>query len=507
MATEGPVPDVSMFAYRLPWRLPMEVVPAAVRREWMDGTEFGNANHCLPLLLANQAGWWILNSHDFVASWDGGDSPESLSITYESSAHPYPAGSYFGYGILSFTMSYLFRIAHGWAILVRGPANAPRDGISPLEGVVESDWAPMTFTMNWKFTRADATVAFRRDEPICMLVPQRRGNLEAINPVIDAVDKMPDYETYMKWRQSRIKFKDEKPVTVPGWQGDYMRGQSPDQDEVAVHQRRLKLRTFADHDDSYCCLTDWRLTMWNWTAESYGDEWADEYDSRFSFLSDETVLVSGSLHEMAGLDGAVLELGVGTGRIAIPLARRGIRVVGLEASRRMLDVLRGKEGGDLVEAVKGNFSDFDLNEQFSVVFMSCNTLYALPSQDLQAACLRCAARHLKDDGLLVVEVGAPSVYAQAPSVQAGGFTPDSATVELISHDAVAQQVHRLRISLSGNGVRLKSVFNRYIWPSELDLMGKLAGLELRFRWAGWDKGTFTDRSTGHVSGYGPMALS
>lgn len=241
--------------------------------------------------------------------------------------------------------------------------------------------------------------------------------------------------------------------------------------------------------------------MWTWTAESYGDEWADEYDNRFSVLSDEADIVSAALHEMARPDSAVLELGVGTGRIAIPLARRGVRVVGLDASQRMLAVLRGKEGGDLVETVEGDFSDFHLSEQFSVIFMSCNTLYMLPSQELQVACLSCAARHLRQDGLLVVEAGTPWVYTQAPSVQAAGFTPDSATIELISHDAVAQQVHRLRISLSGNGARLRSVFNRYIWPSELDVMGKLAGLELNFRWAGWDKGAFTDRSTGHVSGY------
>lgn len=227
----------------------MEVIPAQVRREWMDKTEFGNANHCLPLLLANQAGWWILNSHDFVASWDGGDSPESLSVTYESDIDPFPASSYFGYGILSFTMSHLFRITHGWTILVRGPANTLRDGISPLEGLVESDWAPMTFTMNWKFTRPDVTVSFRRGEPVCMLVPQRRGDLEAIDPKIEPVRTMPDYDDYMRWRRSGIKFKNEKPVTVPGWQGEYMRGYGPDQDQVAVHQRRLKLRSFANFDD------------------------------------------------------------------------------------------------------------------------------------------------------------------------------------------------------------------------------------------------------------------
>jgi len=242
--------------------------------------------------------------------------------------------------------------------------------------------------------------------------------------------------------------------------------------------------------------------MQNWTANSYGDEWATEYDSRFSFLTQETALVVEAISDLLVHGGSVLELGVGTGRIAIPLAQRGVRVVGLDASQRMLEILHGKAGSDLFKTAQGDFSDFDLDEEFAIIFMSCNTLFSLPSQDLQLACLNSAAKHLTAAGIVIVEAGMPSVLINAPSVQLAELGLEASTVELISHDAATQQVHRQRVSFTKDGLRLKSIFSRYIWPSELELMARLAGMELRFRWSGWEKGVFGSHSTGHISAFG-----
>jgi hypothetical protein len=246
--------DLAMTAYRVTGRS-FDVVPAALRRAWMDETDARFANRCLPMLMANQAGWWVPNPRSFTARWDGGNTPLSLRMEYDGGPAPYPATSHFGHGIVTFHIPLLVRTPPGWNLLVRGPANQPKDGAAPLEGLVETDWAVATFTMNWKLTRPGLEVQFARGEPICMLVPQRRGELERFRPVFAPVERMPDGDGYRAWQDSRSGFlqdqrgkRDDEAAKL--WQRDYMLGTDPGeasgQDGFADHQRRLTLREFAD---------------------------------------------------------------------------------------------------------------------------------------------------------------------------------------------------------------------------------------------------------------------
>src|SRR5215207_1860033 len=143
---------------------PLRLVPAPREREWIEATRQRFANRCLPLLVANQAGWFLLNSHPFAAVWDGRIEKEGLRLEYQAGNPPYPAISHFGHGILTWRIPYLFRTPPGWNLLARGPANMPKARITPLEGLVEADWAVATFTMNWQMTAVGQPVTFGVDE-------------------------------------------------------------------------------------------------------------------------------------------------------------------------------------------------------------------------------------------------------------------------------------------------------------------------------------------------------
>lgn len=245
----APMPRI--VAHAIDVARPMPIVPAPIHRDWMDATNEQFARRCLPLLIANQSGWWVLNSHGFRASWDGGNGLGSLTILYAEKCPPYPAGSMFGHGILTFTIPYLIRTPPGYNLLVRGPANAPKDGIAALEGVVETDWAVATFTMNWRFTRPDHVVTFERDEPICMLVPTPRGELESFQPVLRSLEQGPELAAaHRRWAQSRQRFNAlvaTRLRTGPRlWQKHYFHGAAPDGTVAPEHQLRLHLRPFVD---------------------------------------------------------------------------------------------------------------------------------------------------------------------------------------------------------------------------------------------------------------------
>lgn len=250
---DGPLP---LTAYRAINRA-CPVEPAPVRRDWMDQTTAHFANRCLPMLMANQAGWWVPNPRRFTARWDGSDQPLGLHIEHDGGPPPYPASSHFGYGIVTFHIPLLIRTPPGWNLLVRGPANLPKDGASALEGLVETDWAVATFTANWKLTRPGLTVEFARGEPVCTLVPQRRGELERFEPEFAPIEAMPDQDGYRAWRESRDGFlrsmreqRREDPAKASRlWQRDYMLGTAPSgapDGRFSEHQRRLELRAFAD---------------------------------------------------------------------------------------------------------------------------------------------------------------------------------------------------------------------------------------------------------------------
>jgi hypothetical protein len=239
-----------LIAYRVTTGPAPELTPAPLSREWMALTRDGFASRCLPLLIANQAGWLVASPHTVIATWEGGDRLSDTRVELPDAGGLAFAASHFGYGILTFTIPYLFRTPPGWNLQVRGPVNLPKDGACALDGIVETDWCPATFTMNWKLTRPGLPVTFERGEPIAMLAPVRRGDLEAFDPEVQPLDAAPDVaREYRAWRQGRADFLRDLPV--PGtaaheevWQKDYMHGRRADGTPFREHQRKLALRPF-----------------------------------------------------------------------------------------------------------------------------------------------------------------------------------------------------------------------------------------------------------------------
>jgi Family of unknown function (DUF6065) len=224
----------------------MKLVPAARNRAWMDATPQGFSKRCLPLLMANASGWFILNSHAITVTWNGGIDKSALRIEAED---PGLAVSHFGSGILTWNLPYLFRTSEGYNLLVRGPANLPKDGISALEGLVETDWSSATFTMNWKVTRPNEAITFAVGDPIAQLVPQKRGELESVITRHATINEVPYMlKGYSEWSASRTSFLEQLQIagsdaTKQGWQKDYF--QAPG---IAEHQTKLKLMEFQGDD-------------------------------------------------------------------------------------------------------------------------------------------------------------------------------------------------------------------------------------------------------------------
>jgi hypothetical protein len=247
----GSEPAHRLTAYRI-GSYGLGLVPAPAAREWMSRTDELTAYRCLPMLIANQSGWLVLNNATFTAIWNGGDGVDAVSLSYPAGQGPL-AGSYFGYGIITWSIPYLFRTPPGFNLLVRGPANSPKDAVSPLEGVVEADWASSTFTMNWKLTRPFTPVEFEAGEPICMIVPQRRGELERFAPEIRPIEASPEVDAqHQAWWTAREEFirglgagdGGERPAR---WQRDYFKGRRVgDGEQAPDHQTRLHLRPFSD---------------------------------------------------------------------------------------------------------------------------------------------------------------------------------------------------------------------------------------------------------------------
>ncbi|BBX44413.1 DUF6065 family protein [Mycobacterium cookii] len=231
------------------------IVPAPTNRAWMSATRGGWANRCLPLLIANQSGWELRNPSAFTATWMGGDGIGDLMIAPDRRGPgQFLPASNFGYGILTWHLPLLFRTPAGWDLLVRGPANHPKDAISPLEGMVETDWASSSFSMNWKFTRPLMPVRFEVDEPICMIVPQRRTELEEFAPELRPIESDDDlrrkHEVFLHSRrevgQAQAATNTAAGERVP-WQGDYTRGSHADGEAGPDdHRTRRVLRPFID---------------------------------------------------------------------------------------------------------------------------------------------------------------------------------------------------------------------------------------------------------------------
>jgi hypothetical protein len=216
----------------------------------MDQTDNQFAYRCLPLNIANSHGWMILNPVAFTAAWDGGATTDSLSVQSWSADAPCLARSHFGSGILTFTVSALFRTEPGYNLMIIGPANSPKDAIQPLHGIVETDWAPFTFTMNWKFTRKGQPISFEREEPFCMIFPLKRGLIEEVEPEFRRLEEYPSiHQSYKMFAESRAQFHEDLRVPgsraqLQGWQKDYFRGSSDFASAPKDHQTKLRLKNF-----------------------------------------------------------------------------------------------------------------------------------------------------------------------------------------------------------------------------------------------------------------------
>ncbi|GHO57854.1 DUF6065 family protein [Ktedonobacter robiniae] len=246
--------ETTLIAFCLQDLPPMDLVPAPSKRSWMTSTDKNFASRCLPLLIANQAGWFILNNQTFCATWNGNDDASAIHIEYLNTPEAYVVQSHFGYGILTWNVPYLFRTSPGYNLLVRGPANWPKDGVYPLEGIVETDWANATFTVNWKITRPNAPIIFEAKEPLCMLVPQKRGELENFQTEMsDITSNSPVEQGYLQWYQSRDDFLKDL-TNAPSdtlkseWQKDYFRGIAPGGVRALQHQQKLILHEFKSPD-------------------------------------------------------------------------------------------------------------------------------------------------------------------------------------------------------------------------------------------------------------------
>jgi SAM-dependent methyltransferase len=237
---------------------------------------------------------------------------------------------------------------------------------------------------------------------------------------------------------------------------------------------------------------------------TYGDAIADVYDEWIGSApygpADPAVDI---LARLAGQRGTALELGIGTGRIAIPLAARGVAVTGIEASPRMVEQLRAKPGGAQLPVTMADMAQVPVSGSFDLVYVVASTLYCLTDQDSQAHCLTRAAARLRPGGHLVVEafVPDPTRFHRGQRVETRAVDTGSVRLDVARHDPVGQTVFAQQIAITADGVRLCPVHLRYIWPAELDLMARLASLTLVQRDGGWRGEPYTAASGSHVSIY------
>ena len=244
--------------------------------------------------------------------------------------------------------------------------------------------------------------------------------------------------------------------------------------------------------------------MDNVNAATYGDRFAEIYDEVHAPLSTPEVVepMADVLADLAG-KGPALELGIGTGRIALPLAHRGVEVHGLDGSEAMVAKMREKPGGVGIPVTIGDFEQLDVEGPYSLIYVVFNTLFALPSQEAQVNCFRSVAEHLTDDGAFLIEafVPDPTRFDRGQRISTGIVENDFVSLDLDRHDPTTQTVASSHLYITPEGVQMYPVAIRYAWPSELDLMAELAGMRLRSRWADWRRNPFTAASTGHVSIY------
>jgi SAM-dependent methyltransferase len=227
---------------------------------------------------------------------------------------------------------------------------------------------------------------------------------------------------------------------------------------------------------------------------------AERYDESSADMFEPAVVdpVVDFLADLAGR-GAALELGIGTGRIALPLTRRGVRVHGIDLSAAMVARLRAKPGGKDVGVTIGDFATTTVEGTFSVAYLVFNTIMNLTTQDEQVACFQNVAAHLEPGGCFVIEVGVPGLQRLPPGETVRAFNVSATRLGFDEYDVVSQGLISHHYSVVDEKLDVLSMPFRYVWPAELDLMARLAGMTLRERWSGWNREPFTSDSTKHVS--------
>lgn len=239
--------------------------------------------------------------------------------------------------------------------------------------------------------------------------------------------------------------------------------------------------------------------MDEYSDETYGEHIADVYDELYSDHDPAAIATLAGLAQ----GGRALELGVGTGRIALPLQEAGIEVHGVDASAAMVARLRSKPGGDKPAVTMGDFADVGVQGQYGLIYVLFNTFFSLLTQGEQLRCFQNVARHLEPRGVFVIEAFVPDLtrFTAQQTVRAVTVAESNVQLDVSRHDPVRQQVTSQHIFLNEGGIRLYPVKLRYAWPSELDLMARLAGMQLRSRWADWQGGAFSADSGKHISVY------
>jgi SAM-dependent methyltransferase len=212
-------------------------------------------------------------------------------------------------------------------------------------------------------------------------------------------------------------------------------------------------------------------------------------------------VVDATVDFLVGLAGSgrALELGIGTGRIAVPLAARGVPVHGIDMSRAMVARLREKPGAERIGVTIGDFATTTVDGAFSLAYLVFNTINNLTTQDEQVACFRNAAAHLEPGGCFAVEVGVPALRLLPPGEQFRVFEASETRWGIDEYDVVTQGLVSHHFEVADGQIERLSIPFRYVWPAELDLMAELAGMRLRERWSGWRREPFTSESRKHVS--------
>lgn len=242
---------MDLICYLHPGWAPL-IRPAPATREWMDRAPDSFAYRCLPLNIANAHGWEVLTPGGFTASWNGDPGTDGVSVTADPGARSeWVPVSLFGQGVLTFHIEGIFRTPPGWNLWVGGSPNRAKDGIAPLGGVIETDWSPYSFTMNWRFTRPHAPIRFEPMEPFCFLFPVERGAIRDFSPRFESFDADPEtMERFLAWSRSRDAFQEEiarnpPAVSADRWQKFYYRGTDASGTALAKdHVTKLRLAPF-----------------------------------------------------------------------------------------------------------------------------------------------------------------------------------------------------------------------------------------------------------------------